>query len=112
MIDLAKELKAQGIAVGILSDQTDMLNKLDQRFHFFQWFDHVFNSYQVGKGKRDISLFDDVARALGTSPEKILFVDDDPGHVARARRKGWKAIRYIDRDSFLREMRMILGFHF
>jgi FMN phosphatase YigB (HAD superfamily) len=112
MIDLAKELKAQEITVGILSDQTDMLDKLDQRFHFFQWFDHVFNSYQVGKGKRDISLFDDVARALGTLPEKILFVDDDPGHVDRARRKGWKAIRYVDRDSFLREMRMILGFHF
>ena len=111
MIDLVKKLRAKKITVGILSDQTDMLDKLDQRFHFFQWFDHVFNSYQVGKGKRDISLFDDVARALGTSPEKILFVDDDPGHVDRARRKGWKAIRYVDRDSFLREMRMILGFH-
>jgi len=112
MIDLAKELKAQKITVGILSDQTDMLDKLNQRYDFFKWFDHVFNSYHLGKGKRDSSLFDDVARILKTPPERILFIDDDPGHVDRAGRKGWKAIRYVDRDSFLKEMGMILGWRF
>lgn len=109
MIDLAKKLRAQRITVGILSDQTDMLDKLDQRYHFFRWFDHVFNSYHLGKGKRDPSLFDDVARLLRRSPERILFIDDDPGHVDRAREKGWKSIRYVDRDSFLKEMTRILG---
>jgi len=109
MIDLAKKLKAQKITVGILSDQTDMLDKLNQRYDFFRWFDHVFNSYHLGKGKRDPSLFDDVARVLRKSPGRILFIDDDPGHVDRARKKGWKAIRYVDRDSFLKEMAMILN---
>jgi putative hydrolase of the HAD superfamily len=111
MIDLVKKLKAQGITVGILSDQTDMLDKLNQRYDFFKWFDHVFNSYHLGKGKRDASLFDDVARILEKPPERILFIDDDPGHVDRARKKGWKAIRYVDRDSFLKEMMTILGCH-
>lgn len=108
MIDLAKKLRAQKITVGILSDQTDMLDKLDQRYDFFKWFDHIFNSYHLGKGKRDFSLFDDVARTLRTSPDRILFIDDDPGHVSRAKKKGWKAIWYVDRDSFLAELRMIL----
>jgi HAD superfamily hydrolase (TIGR01509 family) len=112
MIDLVKELKAQKFTVGILSDQTDMLDKLNQRYDFFKWFDHVFNSYHVGKGKRDISLFDDVARTLRRSPDRILFIDDDPGHVDRARKKGWKTIRYVDRDSFLKEMGRILGRRF
>jgi len=112
MIDLAKKLKAQKITVGILSDQTDMLDKLNQRYDFFKWFDHVFNSYHLGKGKRDSSLFDDVTRTLRSSPERILFIDDDPGHVDRAGKKGWKTIRYVDRDSFLREMEMILGRRF
>jgi len=109
MIDLVKELKAQKITVGILSDHTDMLDKLNQRYDFFKWFDHVFNSFHLGKGKRDESLFDDVARTLRRSPDRILFIDDDPGHVDRARKKGWKTIRYVDRDSFLKEMGMILG---
>jgi putative hydrolase of the HAD superfamily len=103
-----KELKAQKIAVGILSDKTDILDKLNERYHFFEWFDHVFNRYHLGKGKRDMSLFDDVARVLRRPPERILFIDDDPGHVDRAGKKGWKAIRYVDRDSFLKEMRMPL----
>lgn len=109
MIDLVKKLKAKRITVGILSDHTDWLDKLNQRYDFFKWFDHVFNSYHLGKGKRDSSLFDDVARILGRRPDRILFIDDDPGHVDRARKKGWKAIRYVDRDSFLKEMGMILG---
>jgi putative hydrolase of the HAD superfamily len=112
MIDLAKELKVQKITVGILSDHTDMLDKLNQRYDFFKWFDHVFNSYHLGKGKRDSSLFDDVARTLGRPPERILLIDDDPGHVDRARKKRWKAIRYVDRDSFIEEMEMILGCRF
>jgi len=112
MIDLVKKLKAKQITVGILSDHTDWLDKLNQRYDFFKWFDHVFNSYHLGKGKRDSSLFDDVARTLGRPPERILFIDDDPGHVDRARKKGWKAIRYVDRDSFIEEMQMILGYRF
>jgi putative hydrolase of the HAD superfamily len=109
MIDLVKTLRAQKITVGILSDQTDMLDKLNQRYHFFKWFDHVFNSYHLGKGKRDSSLFDDVARTLRCSPDRILFIDDDPGHVDRAREKGWNAIWYVDRGSFFKELRMILN---
>jgi FMN phosphatase YigB (HAD superfamily) len=112
MIDLVKKVKAKQITVGILSDHTDWLDKLNQQYRFFKWFDHVFNSYHLGKGKRDSSLFDDVARTLGRPPEKILFIDDDPGHVDRARKKGWKAIRYVDRDSFIEEMEMILGYRF
>jgi len=108
MIDLVKRLKAENLIVGILSDQTDMLDKLNARFDFFKWFDYVFNSYHVGKGKRDISLFDDIARTLKTEPNRILFIDDDPGHIERARQKGWKAILYIDSSSFHLEMDKIL----
>lgn len=104
MIDLVKRLKSEKLTVGILSDQTDMLDALNTRYDFFHWFDHVFNSYHVGKGKRDASLFDDIAKLLKTSPRRILFIDDDPGHVERARKKGWNAILYKDRDSFQKEI--------
>jgi putative hydrolase of the HAD superfamily len=104
MIDLVKRLKSKNLLVGILSDQVDILDKLNARFDFFKWFDHVFNSYHMGKGKRDISLFDDIAGFLKTPPNRILFIDDDPGHVERARQKGWKAILYTDAESFRREM--------
>lgn len=109
MIDLVGKLKPHGFIVGILSDQTDMLDKLNDRMNFFPWFDHVFNSYHMGKGKRDASLFDDIAALLKTPPERILFIDDDPGNVERARQGGWKAIHYSDEDLFHSEMNRLLG---
>jgi putative hydrolase of the HAD superfamily len=108
MIDLVKKLKSENLTVGILSDQTDMLDKLDARFDFFKWFNHVFNSYHMGKGKRDASLFDDIAGLLKTPPDRILFIDDDQGNVERARQKGWRAILYTDRESFQLEMDKLL----
>lgn len=108
MIDLVKKLKSENLVVGILSDQTDMLDKLNERFDFFKWFDYIFNSYHVGKGKRDISLFDDIAGLLKTPPNRILFIDDDPGHVERAGQKGWQAILYINRDLFQSDLDRLL----
>jgi FMN phosphatase YigB (HAD superfamily) len=108
MIDLVKKLKSEKITVGILSDQTDMLDKLNERFDFFKWFDHIFNSYDMGKGKREVTLFDDVARTLKAEPSRILFIDDDPGHVDRARQKGWNAIRYVNQKSFQKDLEKIL----
>jgi HAD superfamily hydrolase (TIGR01509 family) len=100
MIDLVKKLRFEKLTVGILSDQTNWLDQLNARFDFFKYFDHVFNSYHLGKGKRDVSLFDDIAGFLKTPPDRILFIDDDPGNIGRARQKGWKAIFYADADSF------------
>lgn len=110
MIDLAKQLKAAGLTVGILSDQTNWLDQIDARYDFFKYFDHVFNSYHLGKGKRDASLFDDVAAALKIPPDRILFIDDDPGNVQRAGQKGWQAILYADADAFHAEMKKVFKF--
>jgi putative hydrolase of the HAD superfamily len=99
MIDLARKLKAAGLRVGILSDQTDWLDQLNARFDFFKYFDPVFNSYHLGKGKRDASLFDDIAAVLKTPPGRILFIDDDHGNVQRARQKGWQALLFTDYES-------------
>ena len=104
MIELVRGLHVRGYITGILSDQTHWLDELDQRDHFYKDFDHVFNSYYLGKGKRDPELFNDVASTLGLTPGEVLFVDDDDGNVLRARSTGMQAIRYLDRDSFEREL--------
>ena len=104
MFDLVRKLKSENLTVGILSDQTDILDKLNAKFDFFKWFDHVFNSYHLGKGKWDITLFDDIALLLKTPPDRILFIDDNPGNVERARQSGWHTILYADAESFRAEL--------
>lgn len=101
MIQLVKRLHAEGYVTGILSDQTHWLDWLEERDHFFSVFDHIFNSYYLGKGKRDVSLFKDISVILGLSAEEILFIDDSEENVTRAREAGWQVIHYTDKESFL-----------
>ena len=80
--------------MGILSDQTVWLDQLDQRDRFYREFDQLFISYRLGKGKRDASLFDDVAADLDLSPSRIVFIDDNQGNVKRACSRGMNGIEF------------------
>ncbi|MEW6327566.1 MAG: HAD family phosphatase [Thermodesulfobacteriota bacterium] len=109
MIGVARALRRDNLVTGILSDQTNWLDILNERDHFFQEFDQVFNSYYLGKGKKDLTIFEDVIRALGVSPPEALFVDDHQGNIERASHRGLKTIFYQDYDLFLAELQQILG---
>ena len=100
VIDHVRQWRGQGYITGILSDQMHWLDWLNERDRFFDAFDHVFNSYHLGKGKRDPTLFDDIAGLLALPPAGILFVDDLMSNVKRAQSAGWQAIHYVDRSSF------------
>lgn len=104
MIKLVRQWREQGVVTGILSDQSHWLDSLDERDHFFQYFEHVINSYHIGKGKRDPGLFDEVADLLALDPAEILFIDDMKSNVDRARAAGWQAVHYIDKESCLQKI--------
>ena len=109
MMELVVNLKQRGYTTGILSDQTHWLDMLDQRYHFYQHFEHIFNSYYLGKGKQDKTLFADVAELLHRSPAEILFVDDDSANVARARSCHYQVIIYLDQIQFIAELEKVLS---
>ena len=100
MIELVKQLRQFNVRVALLSDQTNWLDELDNQHRFFQYFDHVFNSYHLGKSKQDTSVYDDVLRSLKIQASEALFVDDHEGNTERAKQKGLHTILYSDRESF------------
>ena len=51
MLKWVDRLREEEYRVGILSDQTDWLEKLDARDHFFRHFDRIFNSYHLVAGQ-------------------------------------------------------------
>lgn len=108
MLVLVRDLRSRGYITGILSDQTHWLNELDQRDHFFHEFDHIYNSYNIGKGKHDPSLFIDVANNLGMPPENILFIDDNKNNTQRAYKTGMQTIVYRDKKNFITELNGLL----
>ena len=109
MLAMVRTLRQQGYITAILSDQTDWLDHLDAELHLFQDFDKVYNSYHLGKGKRDPSVFDDVVADLGLTPQHVVFVDDDPGNVERARSRGLKALLFLDEDQCMNDLEAAVG---
>jgi len=108
MIERVRHWRDEGYITGILSDQCHWLDWLNERDHFFHYFDHVYNSYHMGEGKRDPGLFYDIAEKLQLSPARILLVDDIRNNVERAQAAGWQAIYYVDKASFLETLEQLL----
>ncbi len=105
ILAIVRGLRDRGYIVGILSDQSQWLDELDERYDFFKEFHEIFNSYHLGKGKKDPSLFPEIATKLGAKGSEILFIDDNEGNVERARTQGWNAILYRNREDFLEKMK-------
>jgi len=110
MLEILPRLRDSGTRLALLSDQTNWLDELDEDLHFFSCFDHVFNSYHLGKSKKDPSLFDDVLKIMGLRAEQALFVDDHHSHIERAGQRGLNTILYQDRPSFMRALAVFCPF--
>ena len=110
VLDLADTLKDRGIRTGILSDQTDWLDLINERYDFFRRFGVVFNSYHLGDSKRNPDFFGTIAQALAVPAPSILFIDDNAGNCGRARQSGWHAIQYVERLDFLTQLKAYCPF--
>ncbi len=97
MLNLVESVRKKVDIVAILSDQSNWLDELEREYVFFRKFDRVFNSYHLGKGKKDATIFTDITAELGVKPSEALFIDDNEGHVRRAREKGLHAVLFRDR---------------
>lgn len=96
VIVYVEELRSDGLVTAILSDQTDWLDELNGKDPFFHHFDHIFNSFRIGKGKRDPSVFGDVCLTMGLKPCEIVFVDDNIDNISRASGEGLNTVLYTE----------------
>lgn len=105
MIAAADRLRSRGLIVAMLSDQTNWLDEMDRQTALFGHFDRVFNSFFIHKSKRDASVFGEVCAALGVKREETLFVDDNMGHIRRARGEGLRTIHFKTVEDFSEQLR-------
>ena len=100
MFDLVERLRGAGLALGILSDQTNWLDELDAEHDVFRHFDVVLNSYHAGHTKNEAAFFDMAVERMGVPAGSVLFIDDNEGNVAVGRERGLNCILYADRRGF------------
>jgi putative hydrolase of the HAD superfamily len=108
MLAEVDSLRAAGVFVAMLSDQTNWLDELDRESALLSRFDRVFNSYRTHKSKRDASVFKEVCAELGAAPGETLFIDDNINHIKRARSQGLQTIHFAGIDDFKKQLRSYL----
>ena len=109
MIATVDCLRAGGIRVAMLSDQTNWLEEIDGKTGLFKHFDRVLNSFLTHKSKRESSTFSDACRELGITPEEALFIDDNLHHINRAKSTGLAAIHFSTYDDFKRQLKQYVS---
>jgi putative hydrolase of the HAD superfamily len=91
-LELARQIKARGTKIAILSNMPfDLLAELRRRFGWLKEFDVLTWSCELGVIKPDAGIYRACLSALGCEPARSLFFDDRPRNVEGAKRIGMEA---------------------
>jgi len=91
MLELARELGARGVRVGVLSNSEGKLAELFAEIGIAEPFAAIIDSGVVGIEKPDPRIFAHARAALGGG-DAIHIGDSWPADIAGARAAGWRAI--------------------
>jgi putative hydrolase of the HAD superfamily len=105
MLEAVESMRQQGVFTAILSDQSDWLDLLDSQYHFSKYFDAVFNSFHLGRTKRDPATFTKTLDLLELQAGETLFVDDNIDHIDRAAAQGLLTHHFEGREDFVKRLK-------
>jgi len=104
LLNYIKKLKKKGYKMFILSDNNPLFYEhMKKDTDFENIFDRIVLSFQENMMKPNREIFNKVRH--GFKPDECIFVDDKQEHVAAAKEMGMKAIRYIDFQTFLGDVK-------
>ena len=91
--DLVRRAVDAGVTVALASNFDERLLAIAGQMEPLSWVDHVFASSEIGWRKPAPEFFRWIERRLGSGPEEIMLVGDDPTlDLAAARRVGWRVL--------------------
>jgi HAD superfamily hydrolase (TIGR01509 family) len=95
MVELARELRARGARVAVLSNSEGKLAELLAQIGIADAFDVVIDSGRVGIEKPDRKIFEHTLEALGVPGAQPIHIGDSwSADIAGALAVGWRAIWY------------------
>lgn len=108
MKNIVKRFHDAGYKVNLMSNVYDIYAKSNELRGFYDLFDNVFLSNEIGLLKPDIEKYKYVLRKLDTKPEYCIFVDDKIQNLVPARKLGIIVVNFESFKNF-REQLECLG---
>jgi 2-haloacid dehalogenase len=105
-VDVVAALKEDGFPLyGLSNWSAETFRRVRPRYDFFDWFDAIVISGEVGLAKPDPQIFATLLHRIGRAAGECLFVDDGEDNIAVARGLGFDAIRFETAEQLARELR-------
>ena len=100
MAEIIERLHQAGYIVSLMSNTHDIHARSNMLKGFYDIFDNVFLSNEIGLIKPDMDKYKYVIKKLDTKPKKCVFIDDKIQNLVPARELGIIVIRFEDFEDF------------
>ena len=108
VIKLAKSLK-ESFRLILFSDNFDALSPTIRKDRALTGlFEEIFFSNEMHKTKAQASSFKSILKKLGLKPEECVFIDDQQRNTRAAKKLGFKAIHFKNRQQCEKELKSLL----
>lgn len=104
MAEIVGKLHDAGYIVNLMSNTYDIHAKSNELRGFFDIFDNVFLSNEIGYIKPDMEKYKYVLKKLDTKPKKCVFIDDKLTNLIPAHQLGIIVIRFESLEKFKRTL--------
>ncbi|MFX1343589.1 MAG: HAD family hydrolase [Promethearchaeota archaeon] len=105
MAEIIERLHKAGFTVSLMSNTHDIHAKSNMLKGFYDAFDNVFLSNEIGFIKPDMEKYKYVMKKLDTSPKKCVFIDDKIKNLVPARELGIIVIRFESFEKFKKTLK-------
>lgn len=109
MLELLEDLRAEGIATAILTNNIRALGAWRDSADWDQLVDVVIDSCEVGMRKPERRIFDHACALLGVAPTEAAFLDDMTANVDAAAHMGLTAVLVTDPTEAIATVRQLIG---
>ena len=98
MLEIAKNLKAKGYVVALVTDnKSDRVESISKQHKFDELFDDIVISDTIGSGKKEQKIFDETLGKLKLNYDDCIFIDNNQDNLIVPDAKGMGAI-YFDHN--------------
>jgi epoxide hydrolase-like predicted phosphatase len=104
MAEIIERLHKTGYIVSLMSNTYDIHAKSNELKGFYETFDSVFLSNEIGLIKPNLEKYKYVLNKLDTKPKNCVFIDDKIRNLFPARELGMNVIRFNSLDKFKEQL--------
>lgn len=105
MVHLVKDLQRQGYQTALLSNVRESQAAIKRKLGYYNLFDPVLFSYEIGIKKPDPEVYKLLLSKLQALPQSVLFIDNNQRNVDAAKELGIDGIVFIDSGQLIQELK-------